>query len=51
MVEEAAAGVEVHILELSLADELVGDLPLEVHEELQHVIVRLAREHDFSCKK
>jgi hypothetical protein len=48
VVEEAAAGVEVDILELSLADELVGNLALEVHEQLQHVIVRLTGEHDFS---
>ncbi len=48
VIEEAAAGVEVNILELSLADELVGNLPLEVHEQLQHVIVRLTGEHDFS---
>jgi len=48
VVEEAAAGVEVNILELSLADELVGNLALEVHEQLQHVIVRLTGEHDFS---
>jgi hypothetical protein len=51
VIEEAAASVEVNILELSLADELVRNLALEVHEQLQHVIVRLTGKHDFSWKK
>ena len=47
MIEEAAVGVEVNILELTLADQLVRDLALEVHEDLQHVIVCLSGDHDF----
>jgi hypothetical protein len=33
MIEEAAVGIEMNILELALADQLVGDFALEVHEE------------------
>ena len=48
VVHEAAALVEVNVLELSLPDDLVRDLPLEVHEQTQHVVVRLPGEHDLS---
>jgi hypothetical protein len=40
--------VKVDILELALPDDLVRDLPLQVHEQLQHMVVRLASEHDFT---
>lgn len=48
MVEEVAVVVEVLLLELCLADELVGEPPLEVHHELEHLVVRLSREHDLA---
>jgi hypothetical protein len=48
MVEKAAVGIEMNILKLTLTYQLIGNLALEVHEELQHVIVRLTGEHDFS---
>jgi hypothetical protein len=34
----------VIVLELPLADDLVGELSLEVHEALQHLVVGLAAE-------
>ena len=48
MVEEAAVGVEVDVLELPLPDDLVRDLSLQVHEHLQHVIVGLTSKHNFT---
>ena len=48
VVEEAAVRVEVDVLELAFPYYLVWDLPLQVHEQLQHVIVRLPSKHDFT---
>ena len=48
VVEEAAVRVEVDVLELAFPYNLVWDLPLQVHEQLQHVIVRLPSKHDFT---
>ena len=48
VVEETAVGVKVDVLELPLPDDLVRDLPLQVHEHLQHVIVCLTSKHNFT---
>ena len=36
------------VFQHALPDDLVGHLPLHVHEHLQHVIVGLAWEEDFA---
>ena len=47
-VEEAAVCVKMLVLALTLSHDFVWNLPLEVHEELEHVVVGLAREHDLA---
>ena len=44
-VEEAEVGIEMVVLEESLASHTMRHLSLQVHHELQHFVVRLARKH------
>ena len=45
---EVAVWVEVLVAQQALPDDLVGHLALDVHEELQHVVVGLPGEHDLT---
>ena len=47
-VEETTIGIKMLILALSFPHNLMGNLPLQIHEKLQHVIVGLSWKHDFS---
>ena len=47
-INEVAIGVEVFVFESRSLDELVRHLAAQVHEQLDHVVVRLAREHDLA---
>lgn len=46
--EEIAVGVKVLLLEGAFSDHLVGKFAFQVHEILQHLVVGIAREHDFA---
>jgi len=48
MVHEVVVAVKVLVFKHALADHLVGDLPLHVHHELEHLVVRRAREQDLT---
>jgi hypothetical protein len=46
--KEVAVSVKVLLFECSFPDQLVGELALQVHAVLQHLVVGATREHDFS---
>ena len=48
VVEEVVAGVKVPFAERALAYEAVRHLALDVHHQLQHLVVRLARKQDLA---
>jgi hypothetical protein len=46
VIEKVAVLVKMLILKLRLANQFVGELALDGHDVLEHLIVRLAAEHD-----
>lgn len=51
MIQEIAIAIKVQILELALPDELIRHLALQIHEELQHLIIRFSRKQNFTRVK
>ena len=48
LVEEVAVGVKMQLGKDALADELVGHLALDLLDQLEHLVVAVAREHDLA---
>lgn len=48
MIQEVVVAVKMLIPKHTLSDDFIGELSLQVHHELEHLIVRLPREQDLA---
>lgn len=49
VIQEIVVAVKMLIPKHTLSDDFIGELPFQVHHELEHLIVWLPREQDLAC--
>ena len=49
VIQEIVVAVKMLIPKHTLSDDFVGEFPLEIHHELEHLVVGLAGKQDLPC--